>query len=108
MKLLQKIQECLLSDQILYSKHARTEMLKEEFGRIFEHQVYEAIQNGEIIEEYREDKPYPSCLIFGETVKRRPLHVVVAFNEKENQIIVITVYQPDASKWLKFKERIRK
>jgi len=35
----------------------------EEFGKIREQEVFEAITCGEIIEEYENDKPYPSMLI---------------------------------------------
>ncbi len=107
MELLKKIKACLLSEQILYSRHARNEMLKEEFGRIYEQEVFEVIRNGEIIEKYPEDKPYPSCLIFGETEQTRPLHVVLAYNEQENLIIIVTVYHPDATKWINYKQRTK-
>lgn len=35
----------------------RKEMHEEEFGQIKEHEVFEAILNGEVIEEYYDDKP---------------------------------------------------
>ena len=54
--------------------------------------------NGKVIEEYPNDSPYPSCLISGR-VNNRPLHVVIAENEIDNELIVITVYEPDPVKW---------
>lgn len=36
----------------------------EEFGKIREQEVFEAITCGEIIKEYENDKPYPSMLIY--------------------------------------------
>lgn len=51
-------------------------MRTEEFGRIREQEVFEAIMNGEIIEEYVNDKPYPSMLIYGRAQSERPLHIV--------------------------------
>lgn len=55
------------------------------------------IKNGAVIEEYPEDYPYPSCLIFGITEKEFPLHVVVGI--KENELWIITAYYPDRQKW---------
>ena len=45
-------------------------------------EVKEVIENGEIIEEYSDDYPYPSCLILGMTIKGRKIHVVVGLGEK--------------------------
>jgi hypothetical protein len=58
------------------------------------------LTTGEIIERYDDDQPLPSVLINGYTTKMRPLHVVVAINEQEKQLIVITVYEPNPIKWL--------
>jgi len=54
--------------------------------------------NGETIEDYPDDIPYPSCLILGWR-GRRPLHVVAAYNVDDEEIIVITVYDPDPALW---------
>lgn len=35
------------------------------------------LQTGEIIEEYPDDFPYPSCLVFGHTKENEILHIVV-------------------------------
>jgi hypothetical protein len=56
------------------------------------------LENGETIESYPMDKPYPSRLVLA-FHNNRPLHVVVADNVNENTIIVITVYQPDTELW---------
>lgn len=57
------IQRCFKANLVLYTKHAREEMLAEEFGEIMEEKIYQAIQSGEVIESYEHDKPYPSVLI---------------------------------------------
>ena len=51
------------------------------------------LDSGEIIEEYPDDGPYPSCLIFGRTQEGRPLHVVCAPVMDEGRLIIITVYR---------------
>lgn len=104
-KWIEKIRQYFETDSIFYTRHAKLEMAFEEYGRIFDYAVGEAIKNGEILEEYPEDKPYPSALIFGTTSVNRPLHIVCATNEKENQAIIITVYQPDPELWEEFRRR---
>lgn len=82
-------------------------MENEEFGRIYEQEVYEAVCSGEIIEEYMESKSYPCVLIYGRTKKNRPLHIVCAYNNEENIAIIITVYQPNPNMWIDYKIRRR-
>jgi hypothetical protein len=48
------------------------------------------------IESYPDDKPYASRLMLG-WANGRPIHVVAA--KAEHEIIVITVYEPDAARW---------
>ena len=56
-----------------------------------------AIDNGEIIEQYPDDFPFPSCLILGISVKNEYIHVVVSMNEEK--IYLITAYIPTSDKW---------
>ena len=58
----------------------------------------------EIIEYYPDDKYGPSCLILGHTRLGRPLHVQCSHPSKA-LIKVITLYEPDPSKWVGFRER---
>jgi hypothetical protein len=68
--------------------------------------VLEAVQNGEIIKEYPDDRPYPSFLILS-FVNNRPLHVVVARNTNDDFCFVVTIYEPDKSMWSKdFKTKL--
>ena len=62
-------------------------------------EVSHAIRTGKEIENYPEDTPYPSRLVLGWT-GARPLHIVVADNIKDREIIVITVYEPESKRWL--------
>ena len=59
--------------------------------------VQKVIADGEIIKQYEDDKPYPSCLILGLNIEGRILHVVVSHNEES--IYLITAYYPDLSIW---------
>jgi hypothetical protein len=60
--------------------------------------VESCILSGEIIEDYPEDFPYPSCLVFGYTIEKRVLHVVVG---TDNEFLyIITVYFPNTTKFM--------
>lgn len=59
--------------------------------------VLSCIHNGEIIEQYPDDYPYPSCLILGMTIAGKYIHVVVGSNMQT--IWIVTAYYPDNSKW---------
>lgn len=56
-----------------------------------------AIMNGEIIEQYPDDFPYPSCLVLGTIIDGRYLHVVCGVGN--NQLWIITAYYPNPNKW---------
>ena len=67
-----EIRDCFGAGKIYYSRHARDEMENDEFGEILDREVYEAVLSGKVIENYPDDFPYPSCLIYGRTRKGRP------------------------------------
>lgn len=50
--------------------------------------VMEAIQSGEIIEDYSSEMPEPSHLILG-FQRKRPFHVVTSENPETNEITII-------------------
>jgi len=55
------------------------------------------ILNGEIIEQYPSDYPYPSCLMTCELEKSKNLHVVVGLGD--SRLWIITAYRPDEKEW---------
>lgn len=62
---------------------------------IAKNEVVETLKHGEIIEEYKDDFRYPSCLMF-KIINGTPLHIIVAHNASENMEIIVTVYIPDS------------
>jgi hypothetical protein len=102
---IQKIQSCFIREKVLYTKHSLTEMEAEELGLISDEEIHKAILSGKIIEEYLNDRPYPSILIYGRTNNDRPIHIVAAYNEDEDTAIIITVYQPDPDLWINSERR---
>lgn len=67
--------------------------------------IEHAIANGEIIGEYPEDKPFPSCLVSGATKDKKPIHVVCAIAPV---VKIITVYEPEEKEWIDYKRRKQK
>lgn len=57
-------------------------------------EVKEAIMTGEVIEDYPDDFPYPSCLILSRSII---LHVVAGIGE--NRLWIITAYRPALDRW---------
>ena len=51
-----------------------------------------------MVEDYSNDMPFPSGLMLSRR-GTRPLHVVMAENTRDNESVVITVYEPDPSQW---------
>ena len=69
--------------------------------------VENALTNGEIIEQYPTDYPYPSCLVLGLTKAGKALHVVCGSNGVE--LWLITAYFPNPFEWSDdFKQRSKK
>ena len=64
---------------------------------IFQTSVVQAIHSGEIIEQYSDDYPYPSCLLLGTTEAGEALHIVCGIGEGE--VWLITAYHPDPDEW---------
>lgn len=82
--------------KIKWYKHALQRMQERDISRA---DVKKCIMGGEIIEDYPEDYPNPSCLVFGYTESNRVIHVVVS--QDEDCIGIITVYFPNTKKFEK-------
>jgi hypothetical protein len=62
---------------------------------ISRHEVLEALKNGEIIQAYPQDQPFPSVLVLDRS-GQRPLHVVASFERSPTPTCyIITAYEPD-------------
>lgn len=69
--------------------------------------IINVILNGEIIRQYEDDEPFPSCLLLGMSVHGRYLHVVVASDNIN--LHIITAYYPNLEEWESdFKTRKRR
>ncbi|TVR05948.1 MAG: DUF4258 domain-containing protein [Spirochaetaceae bacterium] len=82
--------------RVLYLPHALQRMsAKGELITTLD--VRNTIATGVVIEDYPEDVRGHSCLILGESINGRPLHVVCA--PKDDYLAIITAYLPDRRKW---------
>ena len=88
-------------EEFEFSKHAVDQTILRE---ISVQEIRDSINDGEIIEDYPDDKYGPSCLIFGVTQSKRPLHIQCRYPSR-TIIKVITVYEPDPERWIDFKIR---
>lgn len=82
------------AEQVIYSKHF-VDRCRERNIRLSEAEA--AILAGEIIEEYPDDYPFPSCLILGPDSGHNSLHVVCA--QGEGCLYMISAYRPSPEKW---------
>jgi len=83
--------------KILWSRHAITELLNDELTRS---EVETAFVTCEVIEDYpAQHRPLPDCLVLGMLGHSDPLHVVVAIDEVNDRIFIVTVYRPLKERW---------
>ena len=80
-------------EKIIITQHSRKRFAER---KISISDVCTAIDNGEIIEQYPDDFPFPSCLILGRKADER-IHIVASINE--GTMYIITAYVPNSSKW---------
>lgn len=103
MSLIDEIREKIAANRFELSKHAADQSI---LRRVQIREVREAFANGEVIEDYPNDKYGPSCLIFGFTLAGRPLHVQCSYPSRP-LIKIVTLYEPDPELWTDFKTRRR-
>ena len=82
-------------NRIVFSGHAVRRMFER---RLDVRDIESVLSTGEVIADYPDDTPYPSCLMLG-VVDERPIHVVAALEEETQTCYVITVYRPDPELW---------
>lgn len=91
-----------MSTQLLFRVHAVQRMFER---NVSVRKVAQALQFGEVIDDYSSEMPEPSRLILGFQGKR-PFHIVTSENMEKNETTIITVYLPDPQKWTKdFRKR---
>ena len=91
---IEQLQEYYMQNRIIISVHAQ-ERLRQR--GIKQKDIKNCIMTGEIIEQYPEDFPFQSCLIFGYTINNKIMHVVASDEGTVSRII--TAYFPNKEKF---------
>ena len=99
---IENIRSAIRFGRIRISDHADEESAAD---RIILDDILYSVGNGELIEDYPTDSPYPSCLVFGTTPNDLPVHSVWAYNETNSWCVLITVYRPDRNLWIDWRQR---
>jgi len=101
MAVLEEIRTKIRNSQFEFSEHAVDQSI---IRHISVQEMREAIAEGEVIEEYPNDKYGPSCLILGFTLAERPLHIHCSYPSRA-LVKIITLYRPNPQRWIDFKIR---
>ena len=99
--MLEGIREKIRAGEFEYSEHAVDQSITR---HISVQELREAIESGEVIGDYPDDKYGPSCLILGFTRSGNPFHVQCRYPTR-SVVKIITLYEPDPQRWVDFKIR---
>ncbi|MBS4829527.1 MAG: DUF4258 domain-containing protein [Firmicutes bacterium] len=86
---IEELRRINVPERIAITEHARIRLAER---GITVKDVINCIANGEIIEQYENDKPFPSCLVLGMALNDKYIHVVVSSDGEF--IHLITAYYP--------------
>lgn len=81
--------------RLIYRVHALKRMFERGISSL---DVRRVLEDGEVIEDYPADLPYPSRLVLAR-INNRPLHVVAADDLRGEETYIITAYEPDPLEW---------
>ena len=90
------IRKSLADNHYRLTRHATIARLSRGISMI---QLKQALADGEIIEKYPDDDPYPSCLVLGWLETGDPLHIVCSRGKCAPELRIVTVYEPDDERW---------
>jgi hypothetical protein len=91
---IETIKELSASGRIQWTSHALVRIFQR---NIPQKDIKKALADGEIIEQYEEDYPYPSCIVLGPKRGANNLHVVCGIGDEK--LWIITAYKPDREIW---------
>lgn len=77
--------------RLRWQRHALERMMERD---IFRNDVKHVLLEGELIEDYPNDHPFPSGLFLG-FINGKPLHVVVGADRESEWCYIVTAYRPD-------------
>jgi len=86
---IEKLRVLCNNQRLIITQHCIKRMMERGIELI---EIKQAIAKGEVIEDYPDDYPYPSCLILGEGI-----HIVAGIGD--DMLWLITAYRPDPDQW---------
>ncbi len=101
---IEKLIDSIRENRVRITEHADEEAASD---KLKYEEIYFSVFKGKTIDNYSDDKPYPSCLVYGNTFSGAPVHSVRAYNSKTKWAVLITVYRPDPDKWINWIQRIK-
>ena len=99
---IEDIIDAVRNNRIRITNHADEEAQADHLS--FDEILISVVQ-GEIIEDYSDEQPYPRCLICGESFGEDQTHSVWAYNQENQWAVLITVYRPDPRRWIDWRRR---
>lgn len=81
-------------NRIRWTAHALNRLIQRDISI---NGVKKVLIEGEVIEQYEGDYPYPSCLVYGKNENNKVIHVVCGYDG--NELWIITAYYPDELTW---------
>ncbi|MDD5090550.1 MAG: DUF4258 domain-containing protein [Candidatus Wallbacteria bacterium] len=90
------IKHCLTEGRIYWTYHVNMRIRERDFVRS---EILDALSCCQVIEEYPSDSPLPSYLVLCTGFLGKVFHSIVALDEINENIRIITVYRPAIEKW---------
>jgi hypothetical protein len=84
------LKDSIENRRIEWQRHSLERMMERNISR---RAVIDVLLNGEAIEDYPHDQPFPSALFLG-WVGQRPIHVVISYDSSDKRVYIITAYEP--------------
>ena len=92
---IERLRSAIEQGDFEWRKHTLSRLAEREIAQRL---VLKVILEGEVIEDYSRDAPFPSCLMF-KMIENEPFHVVVSFDAASNRAHIITTYKPTLDKF---------
>ena len=101
---IEDIADSIRHERVRITSHARIEAMADSLS--FD-EIVHSVSTGEIIEDYPDDWPHPSCLIYGKLPNGEPVHSVWAYESVTGVAVLVTTYRPDPERWYDSRTRRR-
>ena len=102
MNLSKQLCDKITKNRFEFSRHALDQSITRDISVTEIREVFST--KIKILEKYPDDKYGPSCLILGFTKSNRPIHIQCSYPSRPI-LKIITLYEPDSSKWINFSKR---